>query len=143
MVRQLYVRQRKKIASASRTLGTMGAAARRGEKMSKQPKDDANVAIPVLSLKPGGGQQLTASGSSVRSSAFSKTTRVITVYAEEDIFVEIGDSTVTANQSTSHYIPGTVPYDLSLGTDFDEREDRFLAVIQVSTGGTVYVSERS
>ena len=74
--------------------------------MSKQPKDDANVAIPVLSLKPGGGQQLTSSGTSARSSAFSKTTRVITVYAEEDIFVEIGDSTVTANQSTSHYILG-------------------------------------
>ena len=111
--------------------------------MSKQPKDDANVAIPVLSLRPGGGQQLTASGTSVRSSAFSKTTRVITVYAEEDIFVEIGDSSVTANQSTSHYIPSGIPYDLSLGTDFDERELRFLAVIQVSTGGTVYVSERS
>ena len=111
--------------------------------MSKQPKDDANVAIPVLSLKFNGGQRITSGSDSARSTAFGETTRVITVYAEEDIYVEIGDSSVTANQSTSHYIPSGIPYDLSLGTDLNEREARFLAVIQVTASGTVYVSERS
>ena len=110
--------------------------------MSKQPKDDANVSIPVLSLKPNGGQQIVSSGASARSTAFAETTRVITVYSTQDVFVEIGDSSVEANQSTSHFVPSGVPYDLGLGTDINQREERFLAVIQVSTGGTVYVSER-
>ena len=111
--------------------------------MSKQPKDDANVAIPVLSLKFNGGQQITSGADSQRSTAFEPTTKVITVYATEDIFVEIGDDSVEANQSTSHYIPSGIPYDLALGTDLNERQERFLAVIQVSTSGTVYVSERT
>jgi hypothetical protein len=110
--------------------------------MSKQPKDDANESIPVLSLKLNGAQQIASSGASARSTAFSETTRVITVYSTQDIFAEIGDSSVEANQSTSHFIPASVPYDLGLGTDINQREQRYLAVIQVSTGGTVYVSER-
>jgi len=111
--------------------------------MSKQPRDDANDPIPVLGLRPNGGQSVVVGAASNRSTAIANNIRVVTLYSTVDAFVETGDSTVTANQSTSHFLPASIPFDISLGAETVASEnDRFVAVIQVSDDGTLYISER-
>jgi hypothetical protein len=111
--------------------------------MSKQPRDDGNEAIPVLGLRPGGGKQIVFSGASTRSTAISNSVRVVTLYATQDCFVETGDATVEANGSTSHFLPASIPYDISLGAETVASEnDRYVSVIAVSDSGTLYLSER-
>src|SRR5210317_325662 len=111
--------------------------------MSKQPRDDGNDPIPVLGLRPSGGQQIVFSGASARSTAVSNSVRVVTLYATQDCFVETGDATVEANGSTSHFLPASIPYDISLGAETVASEnDRYVSVIAVSDSGTLYLSER-
>ncbi len=111
--------------------------------MSKQPRDDGNEAIPVLGLRPGRGQQIVFSGVSSRSTAISNSVRVVTLYATQDAFIETGDATVEANGSTSHFLPASIPYDISLGAETVASEnDRYVAVIAASDSGTLYLSER-
>jgi hypothetical protein len=110
--------------------------------MSKQPRDDANAAIPVLSYRPGTGRQLTITSSSIRSSAFAGPTRVISIYTDVDCFIEIGGPDVEANLTNSHLIPAGIYMDISLGDRFISSENsKFLAVIGNSSG-TLYISER-
>lgn len=111
--------------------------------MSGQPRDDKNAPIPVMSLRPATGQQISFTNSSQRSTEFARSTRVITCFATKNVFVELGDSSVTANQTTSHFLGANIPYDLSLGDDILSAETfKFLAVIRVSEDGTLFISER-
>jgi hypothetical protein len=110
--------------------------------MSKQPRDDANSPIPVLGLKKHGGQQISIGGSATLSDPFSLKTRVISIYATEDCFVEIGDADIEANTSNSHIVPGTIMLDLSISSDLvSSTTSRYLSVIG-ALGGTLYISER-
>ena len=111
--------------------------------MSKQPRDDGNDPIPVLGLRPSGGQQIAFSGATARSTAISNSIRVVTLYATQDCFVETGDATVEANGSTSHFLPAGIPYDISLGAETDAtNNDKYVAVVAVADSGTLYLSER-
>ena len=111
--------------------------------MSKQPRDDGNVAIPVLGLRPGGGQAITISTAAARSAAIAGSVRVVTLYSRVDCFVETGDSSVEANTSTSHFLPAQIPYDISLGSETVASDnDRFISAITASGSGILYVSER-
>lgn len=110
--------------------------------MSKQPRDDGNVAIPVLGLRPNTGQRLTISSSATRSAAFSAPTRVISVFSTDDCYIEIGSQNVEANISNSHFIPAGIYLDFSLGDSFVPADNqKYLSVIGVS--GILYISERS
>ena len=111
--------------------------------MSKQPRDDANAPIPVLGFRPGGGQSITLSTSSARSSAISNSIRVITLLSNVDCFVETGDSSVTALASNGHFLPASTMVDVSLGSQVTAADNaRYVAAI-VSTGaGLLRVSER-
>tara|TARA_Y100000114_G_scaffold151126_1_gene167411 strand:+ start:3135 stop:3497 length:363 start_codon:yes stop_codon:yes gene_type:complete len=120
----------------------MGAAARQGEKMSKQPRDDANDPIPVLGYRAGAAQTITTSGSSQRSTAFSKATSVISIFCTADCHIEVGDSTVTATTS-SHFIPASNYIDLAVKQDLNDESQKHIAVIQASSSGTFHISERS
>ena len=109
--------------------------------MSKQPRDDGNEPIPVLNFKPNGGQKLNISNTSVRSSTFGASTRVITVTVSDDCYFEVGDENVEANTSNSHYILSGFPFDISLGSDnIKANNNKYFAVI--GTTGTAYISER-
>jgi len=112
--------------------------------MSKQPRDDGNDAIPVLGLRPNGGHQVAFNTStSTRSSAISPNIRVVTLYSTADFYVETGDVTVEANTSNSHFIPASVPYDISLGPETVAAEnDRYVAVIGDTASATLHISER-
>jgi len=111
--------------------------------MSKQPRDDANAPIPVLALRPNGGQSIAISSSSARSAAVHSSVRVITVYATVDAFIEVGDSDVVASASTSHFLPAGLPYDISLGAETRPSDNpRYVACIQASDSGVLYVFDR-
>tara|TARA_Y100001937_G_C7097700_1_gene320933 strand:+ start:567 stop:905 length:339 start_codon:yes stop_codon:yes gene_type:complete len=111
--------------------------------MSKQPRDDANAPIPVLGLKPGGGQSVSISTENARSAAISNHIRVVTLFSDADCFIETGDSTVTASTETSHFLPGSTLFDISLGSEIVASEnDRFIAAITSSGSGTLRISER-
>ncbi len=106
------------------------------------PQDSDNNPIPVLRLKSGAGaHSITASGSSARNSTpFNAATRVVSVYATVPVYMNFSDSTVTAT-SSHHYFPDGVYYDFSVGGDQSNHFTN-LAVLQVSSGGAVYISEK-
>ena len=111
--------------------------------MSKQPRDDANAPIPVLGLRPSGGQSVSISGTSARSTQISSSVRVITLFSDTDCFIESGDSSVTASTSTSHFLPASTLFDLSLGSETNASDgNKFIAAITSSGTGTLRISER-
>lgn len=110
--------------------------------MSKQPRDDANQPIPVLSFRPGGAQTLFIDVTATRSTAFAPSVRVISLYTDRDCRFELGGSSVEANETQSHFLPAGVYIDVSLGSDnVPSANARYLSVIG-SSGGTLYISER-
>lgn len=110
--------------------------------MSKQPRDEANYPIPLLSYKLNGGQIIAMGGDATRSTAIGNSTRVISLYATADCFFEVGDATVTANLSNSHFLPLGVYIDVSMGSDNNSALNyKYISVICASSG-TLYLSER-
>ena len=108
---------------------------------TRLPTDTNDVAIPALRLNPGAAHSITANTSSNRNSvAFDSGTRVISLYATEDVFVNFGDASVTASTS-DHFFPQGVYYDIAVAADASA-DYSHIAVLQVSTPGTVYISEK-
>ena len=112
--------------------------------MSKQPRDAANAPIPVLSYRPRTGQSLSVGVAAQRSSAFALSTRVISVFSTADCKFELGDDTVVANTSNSHFLPAGAYADISLGSDNQlERNARYISVLRAgSDSGILHISER-
>lgn len=105
------------------------------------PQDSNDHVIPVLRLKSGGAHSISASGTSARNTTgFDAATRVISVYATEPVYLNFGDSSVTA-AGTDHYFPAGVYYDIAIGGE-QTAHTTHLAVLAVSASGTVYVSEK-
>lgn len=108
---------------------------------TKLPLDVNDNPIPALRLKSGGAHVISSGASSARNSAaFDDATRVVSVYASEPVYVNFGDSSVTATAS-DHYFPGGFYYDIALGGDGAPHYTH-IAVLQVSSAGSVYVSEK-
>jgi len=113
--------------------------------MSKQPRDDGNEAIPVLGLRTRGGQNVAFNTSTATTSQqISDSVRVVTLYATADAFIEThGSVTVTPNAANAHFLPSSIPYDISLGFENDAiNNDKFVTVLGISESGTLYISER-
>jgi len=113
--------------------------------MSKQPRDDGNDPIPVLGFKNNGGQQVpfTSSSSNV-SQQIGSSTRVVTLYSTKDAFIEThGLTTVAATTTSGHFLPATVPYDISMGFETAAvNNDKFVSVLGSTESGVLYISER-
>lgn len=108
--------------------------------MTKQPRDDANAPMPVLGFKINGGQAINLSSTAVLSTALAISTRVISLYATADCFFEIGN--VTANQTTSHFLPAGIYIDVSLGSEtIAGQNQKYVSVVSSNTG-VLYISER-
>lgn len=110
--------------------------------MTILPLDSNNNPIPALRLKTSGGAHtITVSGSTARNStAFTDTTRVISVYATTDIYIRLGGASVTAT-NTDHFFPADTYYDIAVGGG-ETGHATHIAALQVSGGGTLYVSEK-
>ena len=113
--------------------------------MSKQPRDDANEPIPVLGLRPAGGSKITFNASTASlSNRFADSIRVITLYATADCYIEVGNDTVAANTTNSHFVPQGFIYDVALGSQLISSEtSKFISAIGATTSGTLYISERN
>lgn len=111
--------------------------------MTRQHKDDGGAIIALLGLRYGGGKQVVFNPStSTLSSALHASSKIITITATNSCFIEIGTSSASASTSTSHYLLGGVPYDISIGDTSTYTGSRYIAVIGASTTGTLYISER-
>jgi len=108
---------------------------------TKLPLDVNDNPIPALRLKNGGAHVIASGASSARNSvAFDDETRVVSLYASEPVYVNFGDSSVTAS-TNDHYFPAGLYYDVSLGGDGAPHATH-MSVLQVSASGSVYVSEK-
>ena len=109
--------------------------------MSKQPRDDANYPIPVLSYRYNSGQQLDL-GPSTLSARISPSVRVVSLYATADCFFEVCDTAGVANTANSHFLPAGVYLDVALGSDNNAAlMHKYIAVVS-DNSGTLYLSER-
>ncbi len=105
------------------------------------PVDSDNHAIPVLSLRPGASQSVSVTATSARTAtAFNSDTRVIGIYATVPMFVRLGDNTVTATTS-DHYLPADTYMDISISNNANQSY-AYIAAIQSSSNGTLYISEK-
>lgn len=105
------------------------------------PQDSNANPIPTLRLKSSGAHSISASDTSARNAtAFDEDTRVISLYADVPVYVNFGDSNVTANAS-HHYFPAGVYYDFSVGGDHTAHYTH-VAVLRADTDGVVYISEK-
>ena len=105
------------------------------------PKDVDDNPIPAVRLSDGGAHEITTGASSVRNStAFNADTRLISLYATEDVYVNFGDDTVTA-ANTDHFFPKGVYYDLAIGGG-KVNQYTHVAALQVSAAGKLYISEK-
>ena len=105
------------------------------------PTDADDNPIPAVRLKAGGAHTIATSGVSARNAiAFDSETRIVSLYASEDVYVKFGDAGVSAT-SADHFFPKGVYYDFAVGGDRTPHYTH-VAVLQVTTGGNFYVSEK-
>ena len=108
---------------------------------TKLPLDSNNNPIPALRLKDGAAHSISSSASSERNStAFDADTRVISIYATQDVYIAFGGASVTATTS-DHFFPAGVYYDFAVGGDGTGHYTH-VAALRVSADGAVYISEK-
>lgn len=108
---------------------------------TKLPLDSNDNPIPALRLKNAGAHIINSGASSSRNvTAFNQDTRVVSVYATQDVFLNFGGAGVTAAAS-DHFFPAGVYYDIALGGDGTGHYSH-LAVLRASADGQVYISEK-
>lgn len=107
------------------------------------PQDSNSQSIPVMRLKTDGAHMINAvtAASARNSTVFAQGTRVVSVYADVDVYMTFGDSSVTAG-SGDHYFPAGLYYDFAIGNDAVGQHG-YVAVKAVSEDGNVYISERN
>lgn len=105
------------------------------------PTDQNNNPIPAMRFRDGGAHKITAGATSARNiMAFDSATQIVSLYATVPVYVKFGNSTVTATTS-DHYFPAGIYYDIAVGGDGTNHKTH-VAVLQESSGGFVYVSEK-
>lgn len=107
------------------------------------PKDADNNVIPALRLKNGGAHNV-ASGTTAQrnTTAFDDSTKIISLFATEAVYIKFGESDVVAT-TNDHYFPAGVYYDIALsGGAGKAAQHNYVSVLQVSTAGNVFISEK-
>ncbi len=106
------------------------------------PTDADDNPIPAVRLRSGGAHSIATSGASARNTvAFDEGTRIVSVYATQDVYIKFGGAGVTA-ADTDHFFPKGVYYDFAVGDGSRTAHYTHVAALQVSAGGTVYISEK-
>ena len=105
------------------------------------PTDMDDNVIPAVRLKDGCAHSVAFTAVSARNAtAFNDETRIISLYATQPVYVKFGGASVTAT-AADHYFPAGVYYDFSVGGG-KVGHYTHIAALQVSTGGTLYISEK-
>lgn len=117
---------------------------------SMLPIDGRNEPMPVLYYRNINGTAntfaSTISTTAVRLGPFSDGTRVLSMYANADVYFLTGNSTITA-VTTSHFWPSGLYYDFNVfwGGSFNESGgDHYISLItsDASKDANVHISER-
>lgn len=105
--------------------------------MIKLPTDANANPIQAVGLLDGGAHSISTSATSARNTQdFNAQTKIISLFATEDVYIRMGDQNVHAS-SADHFFPKETYYDLALNGA------THIAALQVSTGGTLYISEKA
>ena len=108
---------------------------------TKLPMDVNDNPIPAMRLKDNSAHTITFSISSARNStAFDSETRVLSLYATQDVYIKFGGATGTAT-SSDHFFPAGTYYDMAIGGDGTGHYTH-LAVLRTTQDGSLYVSEK-
>lgn len=108
---------------------------------TKLPLDSNDNPIPALRLKDGGAHTFSTSAVSAKNiTAFSAETRVISVYATQNVYLTFGNSAAAASAS-DHFFPAGTYYDFAVGGDGTGHYSH-VAALRVDTDGAVYISEK-
>lgn len=111
--------------------------------MTKLPTDINNEPIQALRLKATGGAHIiaaTTSASAKNATAFAASTRLVSVYATQNMYLRFGGASASAT-SSDHFFPAGTYYDFAIGAD-GEAQYTYLAARAVSANGSVYISEK-
>lgn len=101
--------------------------------------DDQGVAVPLMALLAAGGVKVAFTGTTARSTelvAGDRTGAFVSLLADQDCYIEVGDSTVEANTTTSHFLAAGERRDI-----YVPAATLYIAAIQASAGGTLYISQ--
>lgn len=105
------------------------------------PQDSNDNPIPALRLRQNGAHSVVVGVASARNAtALDAGTQIVSLYSDTPVYIAFGDATVTASAS-DHYFPANTYYDLSIGGDHSAHYTH-IAVLQVSSAGTLYISEK-
>ncbi|PCJ03218.1 MAG: hypothetical protein COB14_00350 [Alphaproteobacteria bacterium] len=105
------------------------------------PQDQNDNPIPALRMKSGGAHNIIVGASSTRNTtSFNAQTRVISLYTDAPVYIAFGDSSITAT-TDDHFFPAGIYYDVAIGGDHSAHYTH-AATLQVSSGGTLYISEK-
>lgn len=110
--------------------------------MTTLPRDSDNTPIPALRLNPNGAHALspTTTTPARNTTAFDADTRVISVYATNDIYIKFGDNAVDATIN-DHFFPKGLYYDFAIGGD-KTVQTQYISVLAVNADCSVYISEK-
>lgn len=102
---------------------------------TRLPRDANGDKIQTLGVKDNGSHQISVSATSARNATrFDEKTFVVWLYATADLFFKIVDDD-TAATATDHFLPAGVRTPMPVG------RRGYIAAIQSTTSGTLYISE--
>jgi hypothetical protein len=105
------------------------------------PTDNNNNPIPAVRLKDGGAHAINTAASAARNGTnFDPQTKIISLYATEDVYIKCGGSDVTATNA-DHFFPKGLYYDLAIGGG-DTKQYTHISALRVSANGVVFLSEK-
>ncbi len=100
------------------------------------PLDNNGHTIQALGVRDDGAHEITVSGTSARNStAFDTKTNVLWLYSTTDLHFKTGGADTTAT-TTDHFLPAGIRVPLP-----KTASRQYIAVIQASASGTLYISE--
>lgn len=110
--------------------------------MTTLPRDNDNIPIPALRLKPNGAHTLNATTAATveNLTGFDDATRIVSLYATGGVYVAFGDANVTAT-TADHYFPSGLYYDLAIGGD-KTLHTPYISVLAADSDCTVFLSEK-
>jgi hypothetical protein len=103
-------------------------------------RDDHGTPVPLMALKQAGGQKISVTATSARSTALgigaNGAGSFVRLYSTEDCYVNPGGSAVVALTTTSHFLPAATYLDI-----YVKASHRYISAIRATADGTLYVSE--
>ncbi len=108
---------------------------------TKLPMDVNDNPIPALRLKDNGAHTIATTITPARNTTpFTEQTHIVSLYADQDVYIKFGDANVTAT-SSDHFFPAGIYYDFAIGGDGTGHYTH-ISTLRATQDGTIYISEK-